>query len=119
VGASSALRFEIQVAPSSCPDDASAIPTRGATRIRAQDGQTLLRALQAANAPILSVCGGQASCGACRVRIETDDLADLTPAGRVEGALLDCLDDPLPGHRLACQVVLTPALSGLRLTLAP
>ena len=121
----SAARFEVEVV--------DALPLRAAPRpslraaagggeprwIVAVSGETLLRALQRADAPVLSICGGQASCGACRVEIEADWLARLAPANTVEAALLDALDDPLPGHRLACQLAITPALAGLRLTLAP
>jgi ferredoxin len=88
-------------------------------RVAAMAGETLLKALQRIGAPIISVCGGQASCGACRVEIEAGSLAGLPPANKTEAMLLEFLDNPAPGHRLACQLALTPALHGLRLTLAP
>jgi ferredoxin len=87
--------------------------------VRAHDGETLLRALQRAHAPILSVCGGQASCGACRIEIDAAWFGRLAPAGKTEAMLLEYLEDPRPHHRLACQVAATPVLDGLRLTLAP
>jgi ferredoxin len=82
-------------------------------------GETLLAALQRAGTSILSICGGHASCGACRVEIETDWLDRPPPPGKVERELLEFLDEPAAGHRLACQVTIEPALDGLSLTLAP
>lgn len=114
----SQARFEVEIVDSLAPGDVPRPPPRAAL-VPAVDGDTLLRALQRAGAPVLSICGGQASCGACRVEIEADWTSRLPPPAKVEAALLDFLEDPAPGHRLACQLVLTPALQGLRLALAP
>jgi ferredoxin len=91
----------------------------GVGRIVARGGESLLSALTRGGAPILSVCGGQASCGACRLDIAPEWFGRVAPAGKTEAVLLEYLDDPAPGHRLACQIIASPALSGLRLTLAP
>ena len=104
------ITFEA-TAPTPTPD-ASAF-------VVAREGESLLKALQRANTPIISVCGGQASCGACRVEIDPDWFARLPAASRTEQALLEFLDDPAPTHRLACQVAATTDLAGLRLALAP
>lgn len=87
--------------------------------VPAVPGETLLAALRRAGTSILSICGGCASCGACRVEIEADWLDRLPPPGKVEHELLEFLDEPAAGHRLACQVTIEPALDGLSLTLAP
>ncbi len=108
-------RFEVEIVDA---PDALRSPLRTG-QVPALAGETLLRALQRAQAPVLSICGGQASCGACRVEIEAAWIGRLPAAGRTEAALLDFLDDPGPGHRLACQLLLGPALDGLALTLAP
>ena len=105
-------RFEVEIV------DAPRSPLRTG-QVPALAGETLLRALQRAQAPVQSICGGQASCGACRVEIEADWIGRLPAVGKVEAALLEFLDDPVPGHRLACQLHLGPALDGLGLTLAP
>lgn len=90
----------------------------GAARpVAAVSGQTLLTALQAAGAPILSVCGGKASCGACRVSIQAPWREHLAPAGRTERRLLAHLDDAGPHDRLACQVQLTDEADGLAIRL--
>jgi len=108
-------RFEVEIVDAL---DVLRSPLRTG-QVPALPGETLLRALQRAGTPVLSICGGQASCGACRVEIAADWIGRLPAAGRVEVALLEFLDDPVPGHRLACQLLLGPALHGLGLTLAP
>ena len=111
-------RFEVEIVRALVPPGAPRPPLRTGV-VPAVAGETLLKALQRAGTPVLSICGGQASCGACRVEIEPDWIDGIPPAGRVEAALLEFLDDPLPGHRLACQLTLTAPLDGLGLTLAP
>ena len=81
----------------------------------AADGSRLADALAAAGL-VLPVCGGQAACGACRVEIDAAWLARLPPPQRQELRLLAALDEPRPGHRLACQIALHPGLNGLTLS---
>ncbi|MEO6423599.1 MAG: 2Fe-2S iron-sulfur cluster-binding protein [Candidatus Nitrotoga sp.] len=63
------------------------------------------------------ICGGQKSCGSCRIEIDPAWAAHLPPAERGEARLLATLNDPQPQDRLACQISLTPALDGLRITI--
>ena len=114
----SAARFEVEIVEPLAPPGGPRPPLR-AGAVPARAGETLLRALQTAGAPVLSICGGQASCGACRVEIEAGWIGRLPPAGKVEAALLEVLEDSVPGHRLACQLRLTDDLHGLGLCLAP
>lgn len=88
-------------------------------RIEAPIGRSLLAALQAAQAPVLSICGGCASCGACRVTVDPDWLDRLAPPERTERRLLANLDEAGPHDRLSCQIRLTAAEAGLRLRLDP
>ncbi len=82
-------------------------------------GQTLLHALVQSGAAHVGICGGQASCGTCRVSIGAPWHDTLAPASRSERRLLDVLPDNAATHRLACQVRLTAAHSNLVLTPAP
>lgn len=81
-------------------------------------GRTLLSALQSADVPIGSVCGGMMCCGTCHVYLEQSDAdQEIDPD---EIALLE--DNPTyrPGRsRLACQVTVTPALMGRTIVIAP
>jgi CDP-4-dehydro-6-deoxyglucose reductase, E3 len=94
------------------------IHVRGATReVQGREGGSLLSALQVAGAPILSVCGGRASCGTCKVNVTEPWRARLPPPARTEQRLLANLDDISPGDRLACQIRLTPQTDGLTVCL--
>ncbi|MBO9647810.1 MAG: 2Fe-2S iron-sulfur cluster binding domain-containing protein [Variovorax sp.] len=59
-------------------------------------------------------CGGCCSCATCHVYVE-DAFMDRLPApDDLENELLDGVaSDRLPGSRLGCQIVITPALEGL------
>ncbi len=88
-------------------------------RLEAASGSTLLAALRAAGAPILSICGGRASCAACKVTIEEPWRDRLPAPGRTERRLLAFLDDAGPHDRLACQIQLTAEADGLAVRLGP
>jgi 2Fe-2S ferredoxin len=66
----------------------------------------------------IGVCGGAISCGTCLVLLDGDASAKLPPPSDDELEMLEALDAQ-PGSRLACQIVLSKALEGLRLTIAP
>jgi CDP-4-dehydro-6-deoxyglucose reductase, E3 len=95
-----------------------AVNVQGSIRsVRGCRGDTLLSALQAAGAPILSVCGGKASCGTCKINVAHGWRDRLPPPARTEQRLLANLDDVSPGDRLACQIRLTPQTDGLAILL--
>ena len=73
-----------------------------------------------ADLPIEGTCGGTASCGTCHIYIDEAWVEKLPAREAHETSMLEYLehfDDKK--SRLSCQVNLTPALEGLRLTLAP
>lgn len=88
-------------------------------RVAAASGSTLLAALQAAGAPVLSVCGGKASCGACKISVSPVWLNRIAPPERTERRLLANLEGVGPCDRLSCQIHLTPEVDGLAVSLAP
>ncbi len=77
------------------------------------EGERLLDALLRAQAPIMSVCGGRAACGACRIRVDAAWRDRLCPPERSEARLLPRLRDPQENDRLSCQIGLAAALDGL------
>lgn len=68
---------------------------------------------------LLALCGGCCSCATCHVYVDPA-FADALPAmTEDENDLLDSSDHRNDSSRLSCQVVLSDALDGLRVTIAP
>ena len=68
---------------------------------------------------LLALCGGCCSCATCPVYVDPA-FADALPAmSEDENDLLDSSDHRNDTSRLSCQVVLTDAMDGLRVTIAP
>jgi uncharacterized 2Fe-2S/4Fe-4S cluster protein (DUF4445 family) len=68
-------------------------------RVQVGDGHTLLAAAQAAGVQLVSLCGGDGSCGACRVRVAS---GVVSPPTTVEKSIFSA-DELNAGWRLACQ----------------
>jgi 2Fe-2S ferredoxin len=68
---------------------------------------------------LLALCGGCCSCATCHIYVDPA-FADALPAmSEDENDLLDSSDHRNDTSRLSCQVVLSDALDGLRVTIAP
>lgn len=68
---------------------------------------------------ILALCGGTCSCATCHI-IVADECIDLVgPASEDENDLLECSDHRTSTSRLACQVVFSDELDGIRVKIAP
>lgn len=61
-----------------------------------------------------AICHGCCSCGTCHIVLTQDALAKIVPPYSGEQQVLDCLPNAETGSRLACQIVITPALAGIR-----
>ena len=68
---------------------------------------------------LLALCGGCCSCATCHVRVDDAFAALLPPMSADENDLLDSSDHRSAASRLSCQIPFTPALDGLRVTIAP
>ncbi len=68
---------------------------------------------------LLALCGGCCSCATCHVQVDPAFADLLPPMSEDENDLLDSSDNRTEYSRLSCQVALTPALDGLRVTIAP
>jgi ferredoxin, 2Fe-2S len=68
---------------------------------------------------LLALCGGCCSCATCHVHVDPDWAARLKPRGDDEEDLLDTSDHKVETSRLSCQLLFTPELDGLRVTIAP
>lgn len=68
---------------------------------------------------LLALCGGCCSCATCHVYVDPA-FADAIPAmTEDENDLLDSSDHRNELSRLSCQLKVTDALEGLRVTIAP
>ncbi|MES2260355.1 MAG: 2Fe-2S iron-sulfur cluster-binding protein [Pseudomonadota bacterium] len=68
---------------------------------------------------LLALCGGCCSCATCHVYVDDAFLGRLPAMGGDEQELLDGSNHRAPNSRLSCQIPMTPALDGLRVTIAP
>jgi 2Fe-2S ferredoxin len=68
---------------------------------------------------LLALCGGCCSCATCHVHVDPAFSGQLEPMSEDENDLLDSSDHRNAFSRLGCQVPMTDALDGLRVTIAP
>jgi len=90
------------------------------TEIEAQTGRTVMEVIRDAGFDeMLALCGGCCSCATCHVYVDPA-FADKLPAiSADEDDLLDSSDNRQAGSRLSCQLAVTDALDGLKITIAP
>lgn len=62
---------------------------------------------------ILADCGGSCACGTCRVYLGEAWRAKIDEPSEIEEATLEAHEEPKPGMRLSCQLLVTDALDGL------
>jgi 2Fe-2S ferredoxin len=65
---------------------------------------------------IEAVCGGNCYCGTCRIYVTAEWQQRLTPPAEEELAMIEASGEEDPDARLACQIPVTDALNGLRVT---
>jgi 2Fe-2S ferredoxin len=68
---------------------------------------------------LLALCGGCCSCATCHIYVDPAFADKVSPMSEDENDLLDSSDHRNETSRLSCQVQLTSALDGLRVTIAP
>ncbi|SNT07556.1 MULTISPECIES: 2Fe-2S iron-sulfur cluster-binding protein [unclassified Azospirillum] len=68
---------------------------------------------------LLALCGGCCSCATCHVQVDPDFVDRLPPLGGDENDLLESSSYRTATSRLSCQMKVTSALDGLRVTIAP
>ena len=67
---------------------------------------------------LLALCGGCCSCATCHVHVDPEFAAKLPPMSEDENDLLDSSDHRNEYSRLSCQVPVTAALEGCKVTIA-
>ena len=76
-------------------------------------GERLLDVAQADGQPLEGTCEGQMACSTCHVIVAAEDFARLPRASEEEEDMLDLASNVTRHSRLACQIVLEPALGSL------
>ena len=98
------------------------VTTREGERIviDAVPGVTVMEAIRDAGIDeLLALCGGCCSCATCHIYVDATAAITLPEMTEDENDLLDSSDHRQPTSRLSCQLPLSAALDGLRVTLAP
>jgi ferredoxin len=93
------------------PDGDLAVEAEGAA------GDRLLEIGQARGMPLEGTCEGQMACSTCHVIVAAEDFARLPRASEEEEDMLDLAVGATRNSRLSCQIVLTPELDGLTVSL--
>lgn len=94
--------------------------SEGATQtVEGRVGQTVMDLAVAHGVPgIDGDCGGAMACGTCHVHVDPDWWEKTGAPTEFERSLLEVTLEPRPHSRLGCQIVLSPELDGLRVTVA-
>lgn len=80
-------------------------------------GWRVMEILRDYGLPIKAECGGACACATCHVHVDADWLDKLAPMRGDEEAMLDEAFDVQDNSRLSCQIIMSEALDGLKLTL--
>ena len=88
-------------------------PHGKAIETKAEPGDNLLRAGQAAGLPLEGTCEGQMACSTCHVIVAAEWFDRLPHASEEEEDMLDFAAGARRTSRLSCQIELTAELDGL------
>ncbi len=86
--------------------------------IEAKSGLKLMETLRELDYGVAAICGGMCSCATCHVYVDRDWVGKIPAAMSDERELLSELSHFQDNSRLSCQVEMTDALAGMRVTIA-
>ena len=92
------------------PDDAVHV-------LDGRPGASLMDTMRKAGLPVRAECGGALACATCHVGVDEVWIGKTGRAGDEESDLLDMSDYRTTCSRLSCQIRLTDALDGLKVSL--
>ncbi len=85
--------------------------------VEARDGETVMETAVKNGVPGIDAdCGGACACATCHVYVDEAFLAATGKQEEMERSMLDFAENVRPNSRLSCQIKVTPALEGLRVT---
>lgn len=89
-----------------------------AHEVEVEDGLTLMEAAIDNMIPgIDAECGGACACATCHVYVDVDWANKLAEIGQAEATMLEHAAHRKGNSRLSCQIVISKALDGLRVTI--
>ena len=88
-------------------------------QIEGIDGWQLMEAIRDEGMEIKAECGGACACATCHVYIDEEWKNKIPEKSEEEIDMLDLAFDVQENSRLSCQIIITPNLEGLKVTLAP
>ena len=83
------------------------------------EGWRALEVIRDYGLPIKAECGGACACATCHVYVAEEWVNKLVPPNADEVMMMDDAMAVEDNSRLSCQIILSPELEGLKLTLAP
>ncbi|MBX2858287.1 MAG: 2Fe-2S iron-sulfur cluster binding domain-containing protein [Cellvibrionaceae bacterium] len=84
-------------------------------QVAANDGESLMETAVSNDVPgILADCGGACACATCHVFIDPLFVDKMPAMDESEQAMLEFTDGVQGNSRLACQIIITDAMEGLR-----
>jgi len=88
------------------------------TAVEAKLNWTVMEIIRDGDLPMRAECGGSCACATCHVYVDPDWTARLPARESEERDTLEGGTDVQPHSRLACQIIMTTDLDGLRVTLS-
>ncbi|WBX82729.1 2Fe-2S iron-sulfur cluster-binding protein [Sphingosinicella microcystinivorans] len=88
--------------------------------VEAENGLSVMEAIRDNGFDeLLALCGGCCSCATCHVFVDEAWTDSVGGPGEDENDLLDSSDHKQVSSRLSCQIEMSDALDGLKVTIAP
>lgn len=99
------------------PNITYVLPDGNQRTIDVPNGQSVMDGSVRNNLPgIIAECGGSCSCATCHVILDQAAVKIFDEATGEETDLLEFLDGVEPNSRLACQLIVSDAAAGVRIT---
>jgi 2Fe-2S ferredoxin len=86
--------------------------------VQAKPGLKVMEVLRELDYGVAAICGGMCSCATCHIYVDPAWIEKLPPPMSDERELLGELSHHRENSRLSCQVEITAALDGLKVTIA-
>jgi 2Fe-2S ferredoxin len=87
--------------------------------LEGRDGWTVMEILRDAGLDVAAECGGACACATCQVYVTDGWFEKLPNRSEAEVDMLDMAIGVEPNSRLSCQLICSPELDGIKVTVAP